>query len=257
EGKPFANNFLPVPGDMLRLNMAVPPTPRDDPDFSSLGLVQAAVLGLTDARFNGTSDLEMIPNMDGFPNGRRLEDDVTRISLQAVSGVVLAAIGLWYDDYDPNTSASPVTDDLLGVLNYTAGPTMNDLPIAATFPYLAPPHRGYDYVKQRVADPPTSTGTQSDALGLAVPDAFLLEQNYPNPFDGSTTVAYNVKNGGDVSLRVYDLTGREVATLVDEAQQPGTYQAEWDARGMASGTYFLTLSVDGRTTQTKKAIHVK
>jgi hypothetical protein len=47
-GKPFVNNFLPNGGDMLRLNMAVPPTPRNDPKFSSLGLVQAAVLGLTD-----------------------------------------------------------------------------------------------------------------------------------------------------------------------------------------------------------------
>jgi hypothetical protein len=99
EGKPFINNFLPNGGDMLRLNMAVPATPRDDPKFSSLGLVQAAVLGLTDAAYNGTKTLQFIPNMDGFPNGRRLEDDVTRIELQAVGGVVLAAIGLWYDDF--------------------------------------------------------------------------------------------------------------------------------------------------------------
>ncbi|MFQ5640851.1 MAG: DUF4331 domain-containing protein, partial [bacterium] len=57
-GKPFLNNFLPTGGDMLRLNMAVPPTPRDDPDFSILGAVQAAVLGLTDPRFNSTADLQ-------------------------------------------------------------------------------------------------------------------------------------------------------------------------------------------------------
>ena len=93
-GKPFINNFLPTLGDMLRLNMAVPVTPRNSPDFSSLGIVQAAVLGLTDSRFNGDASLQNIPNMDGFPNGRRLEDDVTTIELQAVSGVALAAIGL-------------------------------------------------------------------------------------------------------------------------------------------------------------------
>src|SRR6185503_16105411 len=96
-GKPFINNFLPTFGDMLRLNMAVPVTPRNDPKFSSLGLVQAAVLGLTDPAYNGSAALQFIPNMDGFPNGRRLEDDITTIELQAVSGVVLAAIGLWYD----------------------------------------------------------------------------------------------------------------------------------------------------------------
>ena len=141
-GKPFVNNFLPNGGDMLRLNMAVPPTPRDAADFSSLGLVQAAVLGLTDPRFAGSADLEFIPNMDGFPNGRRLEDDVTRIELQAVSGVVLAAIGLWYDDYDPAAAESPVTEDLLSVLTYTTGVESNDVPFAGSFPYLAPPRRG-------------------------------------------------------------------------------------------------------------------
>ena len=83
---------------MLRLNMAVPTTPRNSADFSSEGLLQAAVLGLTDPRYNTNTNLEFIPNMDGFPNGRRLEDDVTRIELQAVGGVVLAAIGLPYED---------------------------------------------------------------------------------------------------------------------------------------------------------------
>ncbi len=141
-GKPFVNNFLPNGGDMLRLNMAVPATPRDDANFSSLGLIQAAAIGLTVAPFNETADLEFIPNMDGFPNGRRLEDDVTRIELQAVSGVVLAAIGLWYDDYDPNSSPSPVTQDLLDVLTYTTGVETNDKAFTASFPYLAQPHSG-------------------------------------------------------------------------------------------------------------------
>jgi len=141
-GKPFINNFLPNGGDMLRLNMAVPVTPRDDPNFSSLGLVQAAAIGLTVAPFNTNAELEFIPNMDGFPNGRRLEDDVTRIELQAVGGVVLAAVGLWYDDYDPATSPSPVTEDLVGVLSYTTGVESNDKAFLGNFPYVAMPFSG-------------------------------------------------------------------------------------------------------------------
>ncbi len=142
EGKPFVNNFLPNGGDMLRLNMAVPPTPRDDANFSSLGLIQAAAIGLTVAPFNETAELEFIPNMDGFPNGRRLEDDVTRIELQAVAGVVLAAVGLWYDDFDPENSPSPVTQDLVDVLTYTTGVEKNDRPFSGSFPYLAMPFSG-------------------------------------------------------------------------------------------------------------------
>ena len=141
-GKPFINNFLPNGGDMLRLNMAVPTTPRNDPSFSSLGLVQAAVLGLTDPTYAATADLQWIPNMDGFPNGRRLEDDVTRIELQAVSGIVLAAIGLWYDDYDPLVDPSPVTTDLLDVLTYTTGVEANDTTFKTKFPYVQKPWSG-------------------------------------------------------------------------------------------------------------------
>ncbi len=142
-GKPFINNFLPNGGDMIRLNMAVPPTQRNDPKFSSLGLVQAAVLGLTDPLYMN-SNLEFIPNMDGFPNGRRLEDDVTRIELQAVGGVVLAAIGLWYDDFSGAPGASPVTNRLINTLQYSTGVEKNDTTFKTSFPYVQTPWRGTD-----------------------------------------------------------------------------------------------------------------
>ncbi|HEX2617664.1 MAG TPA: DUF4331 family protein, partial [Flavobacteriales bacterium] len=129
--------------DMLRLNMAVPVTPRNDPAFSSLGLIQAAVLGLTDPTYNTNAQTQFIPNMDGFPNGRRLEDDVTRIELQAVGGVALAAIGLWYDDYNAsNTAQSPVTNFLLNTLQYSTGVEQNDATFRSDFPYVASPWRG-------------------------------------------------------------------------------------------------------------------
>jgi hypothetical protein len=139
-GKPFIHNFLPNGGDMLRLNMATPVTQRNDPAFSPLGIVNAAVLGLTAAPYNTNANLEFIPNMDGFPNGRRLEDDVTLIELQAVSGVALAAIGLWYDDY--TAGGSPVTQDLLDVLTYRTGVNNNDKHFKAEFPYVASPWSG-------------------------------------------------------------------------------------------------------------------
>ena len=147
-GKPFMNNFLPTLGDMLRLNMAVPVTSRTDPNFSSEGIIMAAVLGLTNAAYNADTSLQFIPNMDGFPNGRRLEDDVTTIELQAVGGVALAAIGLWYDDYTPGVTSSPVTTDLTNVLGFNAGITHNDTTFQASFPYVQQPWRGYDHTLQ-------------------------------------------------------------------------------------------------------------
>jgi hypothetical protein len=145
-GKPFINNFLPTYGDMLRLNMAVPVTPRNSPDFSNLGIIQAAVLGLTKSPYNLTNDMQWIPNMDGFPNGRRLEDDVVTIELQAVGGVALAAIGLYYDDYW--VGGSGLTKNLSRTLSFTAGPGKNDTSFKAAFPYVQEPWRGADYTPQ-------------------------------------------------------------------------------------------------------------
>jgi len=144
-GKPFINNFLPTLGDMLRLNMSTPVTPRNSPDFSPMGIVNCAVLGITDPRFNADTKTVFIPNMDGFPNGRRLEDDVTSIELQAVGGVALAAIGLFYDDWD--TKTTPVTNRLVSTISFTAGPTANDTTFQAAFPYVQAPWRGYDYTQ--------------------------------------------------------------------------------------------------------------
>ena len=153
-GKPFIHNFLPTLSDALRLNMAVPATPRNHPKFNSLGLVYAAVLGLTDPLYNTTTDLQFIPNMDGFPNGRRLEDDITTIELQAVSGVVLAAIGLPYDDYV--AGPSPATPTLLRVLGFNAGVTKNDTTLKASFPFEQNPWRGFtgpEYAGPKVQTP--------------------------------------------------------------------------------------------------------
>ena len=80
--------------------------------------------------------------MDGFPNGRRLEDDVTRIELQAVGGVVLAAIGLWYDDV-PSPYTAVVSPQLLSTLSYSTGVQTNDTLFKSVFPYCQTPWSGY------------------------------------------------------------------------------------------------------------------
>ena len=148
-GKPFINNFLPTLGDMLRLNMAVPVTSRTSSDFSTLGIVGAAAYAFSNPNVAANpTGITFIPNMDGFPNGRRLEDDVTTIELQAVGGVALAAIGLFYDDYYVGVSTSGVTARLGGTLAFTAGPTHNDTTYQATFPYVQQPWRGFDYTLQ-------------------------------------------------------------------------------------------------------------
>jgi hypothetical protein len=251
-GKPFINNFLPNGGDMLRLNMAVPPTPRNDPNFSSEGIISAAVLGLTNPTYASSSALQFIPNMDGFPNGRRLEDDVTRIELQAVSGVALAAIGLWYDDYN---GGSPVTPDLLKVLTYTTGVEQNDVPFKSTFPYVALPHAGDSECGGTVVSQARQEAeARSSAIGLQ--PAQVLMSNYPNPFRGSTTIRLHVSDDTHLQVMVYDLNGRLVRTALDENKSAGDYDFEVNLGNLAPGNYFATAVADGKLIQTVKMIKI-
>jgi hypothetical protein len=68
-----------------------------------------------------------------------------------------------------------------------------------------------------------------------------LDQNYPNPFNPVTTIQYRIAKTQLVSLRVFDLLGRDVATLVNEVKEPGTYSVQWDATGLATGVYLYQL----------------
>jgi hypothetical protein len=76
--------------------------------------------------------------------------------------------------------------------------------------------------------------------------AYSLEQNYPNPFNPSTEIKFTLSNGGYTTLRVYDVLGREVSTLVNERLNSGAFSVTFDARNIPSGTYFYTLNVEGR-----------
>ena len=246
-GKPFINNFLPTLGDLLRLNMAVPATPRNSADFNSLGLVYAAVLGLTDGRFNGSTALQMIPNMDGFPNGRRLEDDVTTIELQAVGGVVLAAIGLWYDDFTPGVTASPVTPRLMSTLGFNAGVTKNDTTFKAVFPYEQTPWRAfrgplYAGTKQ------TNSTNKAERISSEPVDGKLSVSVLGNPVSGEeVTVEIRGAKGENLEMDLVNTAGQIIGH--QSVETAGTTETKTFKLGKQIGTYFLrTVSPTERNT---------
>jgi hypothetical protein len=88
---------------------------------------------------------------------------------------------------------------------------------------------------------------------LHPPSHFALEQNYPNPFNPSTTINYELPRASHVTLTVYDLLGREVATLVDGLEEPGYKSVEWNAAGVASGIYLCRLDA-GDFVQSRKLL---
>lgn len=93
----------------------------------------------------------------------------------------------------------------------------------------------------------------SDQHAGALPFAFAVDQNFPNPFNPSTTIKYDLPRTSHVSLSVYDMLGREVATLLNEEKSAGTHTVQWDASGIASGVYFYRIKA-GDFVQTKRML---
>jgi photosystem II stability/assembly factor-like uncharacterized protein len=91
---------------------------------------------------------------------------------------------------------------------------------------------------------------------LEAPALFELKQNYPNPFNPSTVINYQLPVSGDVTLKVYDVLGNEIATLVNEEKPAGSYEVEFNASELSSGIYFYKLQA-GDFVETKKMILLK
>jgi hypothetical protein len=92
--------------------------------------------------------------------------------------------------------------------------------------------------------------------GTGIPNNYSLSQNYPNPFNPLTQITYSMPKTTDVTIKIYDLLGREIATLVNEKKQAGDYKVTWNAEGLASGVYFYRM-VAGEYIQTKQMILIR
>lgn len=95
-----------------------------------------------------------------------------------------------------------------------------------------------------------------NAISSEVPGEFYLSQNFPNPFNPTTKISFGVSVSSDVKMSVYDLTGKEVALLVNERVQPGKYEVTFDASNLPSGTYFVRINA-GEYTESKKITLLK
>lgn len=100
---------------------------------------------------------------------------------------------------------------------------------------------------------PTGNVTGIGNIGSEIPKEFKLEQNYPNPFNPSTTIQFSLPRSEFVTLRVFNILGEQIATLVSQNVSAGTHQAEWNAESVSSGVYFYRLQT-GSFTQTRKLL---
>ncbi len=102
----------------------------------------------------------------------------------------------------------------------------------------------------------TNGGVGIININSEIPSSYSLLQNYPNPFNPTTNIKFQIAKSGNVKLIVFDILGKEVATLINESLQPGTYETTFDASNIASGIYFYKLITDGFS-ETKRMIAIK
>ncbi len=123
---------------------------------------------------------------------------------------------------------------------------------------LPPMYNGYSITAHPGQTNVNFNFTLTDVEGQpsSIPDKYSLSQNYPNPFNPVTAIKYSIPNEGFVSLKIYNVLGSEVATLVNEFKNAGSYNVSFNAENLSSGVYYYKLK-SGTFVETKKMILLK
>jgi Secretion system C-terminal sorting domain len=181
-------------------------------------------------------------------------------------------------DYDPTTIPGYKTEDGSGITKFTdlnenfsqAGTpilsTIDNLPIGALIwddARLAA-YNSADEFRLVIRAYPPPLGVEIQKPSSALPQSYELSQNYPNPFNPTTTISFSLPQRSYVSLKVFDIMGRELATIASEELPPGNHSRQWNASAFASGVYFYRLAAkaasSGQTasfTETKRLLLLK
>jgi hypothetical protein len=184
-------------------------------------------------------DSQTLLQLDSLYNVTVLYDG-TKIEIY-LNGV-LDASSAWGGLILPTTIDLTVGQHLPGTNNYNFKGILDDI-------------RVYNYALSPEEIQNLYLGIESQ-IENNIPYIYLLEQNFPNPFNHNTVIGYKIPNTSDVDLSVYNILGQKVTTLVSEKQKPGTYEYAWDASQFASGIYFYILIANNQI-KTQKLILMK
>ena len=162
---------------------------------------------------------------------------------QAVLGGTYQRLAIAGTGDFPLTAPATVKDTLI----LTSGNLNNSL-------YQVTVYRAPVVTGGTISRTPITTGVEEFESSL--PTQYALQQNYPNPFNPATTIEYSIPQQSPVTVKIFDLLGREVAVLVNEEKDAGRYSVQWNAAAMPSGIYFYRLQT-GQFTEAKRMILMK
>jgi hypothetical protein len=148
------------------------------------------------------------------------------------------------------------TRDSWQKIGFVSGAGMSNAPKEYSYSDASVCSGNYVYRLKQIDHDGTFKYSQSVEVSIQLPAQFMLNQNYPNPFNPNTIITYQLQSVNHVTLKVFDVLGKEVATLVNEVQQPGNKSVRFDASALASGIYYYRLQ-SGYFNQTKKLLLLK
>ena len=169
----------------------------------------------------------------------------TNVSIVAKGNLVYLAYNNNVILMDVSNKTSPIVKDTLLIPTYTG---VRDISVVNNILIVAGADYGVFFYRNNLI-----TGISNEGGEAA---NFILYQNYPNPFNPSTIIHYEIPNDGLVTLKIYDELGREVKTLVNQYQNKGRYDINFDASNLASGIYFYRIEA-GNFIQTRKMLLLK
>ena len=162
---------------------------------------------------------------------------IIQLSDSSMKVNIIGNFGVYQSNMNPNFQQTGKWYD------YLSGDSINVSDRSALISLSPGEYHIYTTAKLPAPDLSVPTGVKNIDAGVIT--NYKLEQNYPNPFNPSTTIEYRIPEAGIVSIKIYDILGREIKTLVNKFQLSGNYQIQFDAADLASGVYFYQLKTNG------------
>lgn len=183
-------------------------------------------------------------------------ESFTSIGVTKVVGIgstLFVGYTRWYDSFESGVMYNTAGDDEGWIVANEGLPDKFIYGMSANETYLFVSNSDSLFARRPLSD----FGITTDVKEIdEVPTDFALDQNYPNPFNPSTTIRFSIPKQSNVSLKVYDVIGKEVAELVNSEKAAGSYEVDFNAQNLSSGIYFYTLKA-GNLTQSKKMLLIK
>lgn len=159
-------------------------------------------------------------------------------------------------DIERSSAITPITNEWLKIGYIRGNGTSSNTNIYEfTDKYLSPGKYSYR-LKQIDFNGNFKYYSLSKEVVIGIPGQYLLSQNYPNPFNPVTVISYQIPDNENVLLKIYDINGKEVVTLVNEYKEAGSYEVNFNGSNFASGVYYYQLDA-GDFKATKKMLLVK